>query len=483
MSDIQLSAPGAVVPPGGRTLGRGLLLVMLTVGMVMATVQLLFAPDHLSPVYISGCVFLALVTCILMIVYRATGFKPVNWLSVEIIFIVMLFLVHFWYPLSWLMGATASTDKVWINEAIVCKATMIAAIGLIAFCIGFHLPRDRFHVIRRASYLDGAALFKLKAGGNIVFFVGMFFALLFLILRPSQARYYETGGYSQGLVFVLGIMGIQMGGLLLTIAGARLYGKWRIGTVAKCVSVLYVLMALIEGYRSPVALVVLTVAAAYSEYIKHISFKKIVVVIVSALIVLGIVGVGRHARERSLSGFMSAVSESKELSWRSGIDSLGASVNCLYLAVDTVPSRYPFFHGVLQGSQMVTAIPWSSQLFPWALPEFGSSSIFFTWLKDPNMGSGAGSTIIADMYIEFGTPSVFVEMFLLGMMFKYIQQKARATDGLIWNVAHATLIPTAAILVRNQTLMLLRDVGWPVVGVLLMTWVMGIPRRAAQPRP
>ena len=469
----------------GRNVGRGLILAILFIMFIISLILAYLAPASLSRPYLGTCVIMALVTVILQTIYRATGPRPVNWFCIDVLFMVSFFIIHFWYPMYWLMGQVPSEIKLWINESVVCYATMMSVSGLLAFMMGFNCLADSFPHVQWSSFIDIQALRKWKNAGRIIFLGGCAVVALYIgvLGRELFGGVYGgiVGGYLPRVLYLLLNILIYLGFIIMTIAAARLTGKWKIGTGPKLALMVFLVYVLVLGDRSNVASLVLLLGAAYSEFVKHISLKKFAIGFAAAMFLLGVARIARYSPERTISSFVKTALEYREdIALDESFLNFSGSVRTVYAAVNAVPSEFNYFYGRLKIAELMGVIPFSRRLLPLMRVQFSNSALFLTWIIHRSFASGAGATIIADLYVDFGYPGVVVFMFLIGWLCKYVQQKARQRGTMVWGVAHATMISTVALMPRYNILSLIRGVLWPVLMILVLRAVLGIPKQSAE---
>ncbi len=178
---------------------------------------------------------------------------------------------------------------------------------------------------------------------------------------------------------------------------------------------LLVIPLVISGYRSNAVQLVIPMILMYSLAIKKLSFKKIVLMIVSGYLVLFVIGMtrtGGHIEEGSFDSY--AVIQ----------DFVSAN------AANTFFVDYVDEHGSTGGGNMIlkmAAIVPFMQSFIVAI--FGknsfpqdSSSVFTLTFYNPGEG-GLGTSLIGDLYYSLGLIGTMALMFILGRIIYIINKK------------------------------------------------------------
>jgi hypothetical protein len=469
------SVDQALVEPQDRVLGRSTLAALLGLLLACYLFAIFAAPRTISRPFMLFCVLGGLGTLALQIVFRAVGPKPVNWVSVDILFMLGFCVVHFVYPLFWLLGIVPGSELVWINPEVVCSATAMAVSALLAFALGCNSIRERYNRRQYPVSLNADTLLGWKLVGRVLFLAAIVAMAIYLYIMGSRLTVGPYAGlniqeYGENVVFLLLRILVSLGFLYLTIGAAQLTGKWKIGWVTKLSFFLYVVWIMILGHRTLAVEPLVLVLAAYSEHVKQISFKKLVGLVLAGLLILSVVRAGRQSETRTPTAFLREVKRQREeIGLRNTLVGFGGSVRTLYAAANEVPKNRYYLLGRLKLSGLAAVVPFSRRLLPRRL-EYTSSAWFLTWIIQQDLTlSGVGTTVVADVYLDFGLPGVIIGLFGLGVLVKHVEQKARGTASMAWAVAHATLIPLLAIMPRYTITIIGRGVLWPVFLTLLLS--------------
>jgi oligosaccharide repeat unit polymerase len=463
-----------------------LLLAVLFMSLVVSLLLSRFAPGDLSRPFLGVCVTLAAAAILLQCISKFTLPKPVNWFSVDILFAAAFFLVHFWYTFAWLAGLLPSAIEFWRDTSVVCYASAMSLAGLLAFLLGYNLLPERFSRMRQGAWIDGRPLINWRRFGITVFIVGIISVVVYVMALGAelfQGAYTgsQKGGYwAQVLYLLLGVL-LNLGFVVMTIASGQLWGKWKVGIITKLAIMFFLAYLFVLGDRSLAFSFVIVLGVAYAEYIKPMSLKRFALAIIAGLFIISVGLIGRKSPQRTITSFVShAVQEKEDVSLEGGALNVGGSVRCINEAVRIVPSRYNYFLGKGQVAEIIGLIPFSRRLFDVTGIEYLGSASVLTWSMYGSFESGAGTTIIADIYMDFGYPGVVLIMFLLGLLCKYVQQRARSSASMVSGVAYCCLVSTCALLPRYSLGSLIRGVLWPVLALLLVGSILGIPSQPSQ---
>ena len=404
-----------------------------------------------------------------------------NWFQIDLIFLLMFFLVHFWL---WIAVQYGFAEGVWKSTAYLGRvnyAVALSLLGISAFLLGFNLRAN----IQRPLTKEVVAHAQWKKLGFIIFYAGA-------ALTVSYALYFGTsafeGSYTGSEVGGLGVRSIYMlqgillklGILILLVLNAdneSFMPKCRIPLVVLgCVLV----MLLVLGDRSEFLYTLGVVIFAYTRYFKRIPLSVLVAGFVVITFMMSVVQSSRIEETRSIATMYEvAGSKSDKISLTQGLNGISASGKVLLGAVNAVPKQHAFFYGDLKIVGLLGMIPFGRALFLdlFSINQFGTTSDFLTWyIHGPNSTTGTGTTIVADLYLDYGPFGVVMGLFLLGFLANYANIKASQNDSLMNAVIFCYFAGLLTVLPRYSFLMIIRGLIWPV----LFLWVIR-PFVEAQP--
>ena len=150
-----------------------------------------YAPEGVSAKYMGLTVILATLVVVFQCLQKVRESKPVNWLSVDIVFMVPFVVVHFTLPLFWLLGLIEGSRELWVDESVVGYASMMAVSGLGAFAVGFNLLGERVHDAGRVIQYQKANV--VRAVGLGIFTIG---AIVWIVFVGVAKELLFEGSYS-----------------------------------------------------------------------------------------------------------------------------------------------------------------------------------------------------------------------------------------------------------------------------------------------
>ena len=426
--------------------------------------------------YVGYCSWLAVLVLVNQALIGCVLTKDRNWVQIDLYFVIMFFAIHFWvwfgdsvglFTLGRLPNPKYNT---YVNYGVA-----LSLLGICAFVLGFNLQKRRPYpsVIRllKSERRNWARI------GNYVFFSGALLTLLYALYFGRSAfegNYLgsSTGGLGLRAMYLLQQILVKIGIAIILISSSNKNKIIPANKLQIAVFVTVLAMYLVLGDRSEV---VYTVAVALFAY--SIAYKKIsVVILLSGMLGFSLlssaVQIARTDSERSLATIYSVlVSGREEVSVVSGVENLAGSGFNVLAATSAIPEEWDFFNGKLKIKEALGIIPYGRYLFykrDESLP-FDNSSTFLTWyILGPNSSWGVGSTIIADLYVDFGSAGVVIGMFLLGLLAAKVRNIAMRGNSIVVIVAFSYFAGLFVILPRYSFLVIIRGLLWPLVFLFLL---------------
>ncbi len=431
-------------------------------------------------VYDKGYLCISVVISIAVIIlffFRKERFQMLkfNFFSPVILFIIGFWIVHFQFYFDLLLGNFTEFDyKFFVKPNIIYKSSLISLIGLSSFLLGyvFCTPSKKQRIYK--SYNDIST--KILSFFNLV--------LVFLFIKTAGWAYIN-GGYGRvsledtiSTYYSLFITLISFSIMILKSYGNSSFidGRKKFIDYMKMydglfyISIItYISVVILSGDRGP-AIVLLT-SFVFNYFLISRKKMKITYFLLSIFIAASLISLLGDVRTHS--GYVDSFSEkmdialsddSKGNSFLPITEELAGSVRCLNYALDYVPEKHPYLYGSIFFKNIISAIPFSSGLMRNFLDDsfkYRSSASFITWIEQGDFpNSGAGTTCIADIYIDFGLIGVVILLFIFGFIFKYVEVNLFCFKNVsLWIyclgfilMAYAIYIPRSSFLLQFRSL-------------------------------
>lgn len=200
----------------------------------------------------------------------------------------------------------------------------------------------------------------------------------------------------------------------------------------------YLLLQFMIGDRGPIITIVLAYMLAYFL----MSGKKIRMFVAIALVFLGAImlttiGQLRHETNiLTISDFVSYKNRSEMNSILPATNELAGSYNTLTYSVANVPLKHDFFYGMIQIREIIIAVPFLHRFLPFAFSEItieNSSSDYCSYLiQGYNRTYGNGSSLLADIYLDFGIVGIIIIMIWLGYFIYRLDMEIYYGNNIYW---------------------------------------------------
>ena len=404
--------------------------------------------------------------------------KTINWFRLDVIFILGFSIVHFQWPLMHsLSGLTPSNFFLFWGTSSYLDymnyGTWLSTIGLVSWFLGYSL-------LKKINYSDLNFNFEFKY--KLFYY---FTLLLFVLFILSAGKDYLSGAIYKddvktGGIFVYFQLLLSFSILVLitililnNIKNKYLGFFHLISKFDKKITILFtgiILLYLIVGDRGGAIQPVFTFLILYGTLINPITKKQFVLLITTGALVLTIVGLGRGVK--SEDNVFAAGTQNLQISSAYDITlELANSSRTLYKALSLVPRHDDFFYGKLWTNEILANIPIGQSIYlnltNDTIYELSSSKYLTYQTRGRYSTWGEGTSLIADIYLNFGIYGVIVFMLLLGIFFKKIINEFTLRKNLYWIVAGAILAAYAFYIGRGGLFYPLRPIIWSMILVLI----------------
>ncbi len=406
--------------------------------------------------------------------------KDKNWFRLDVLFLLGYGIVFYQWAIMIAISDMdvnafkyvryGGVDTMYINYG-----TWLSTIGMLVWFIGYswyRTKRKRNVIIYKVNYK------KLYWFSAILF-------ILFVLTAGSAffgaGSYRMYGGNTQGegiaayfqLLFSIAI-------LVLTAVvvinnkyklNIKLY-SWLLKLDKKylVLASIYIFIFMSIGDRGAVMQVAFTFLVLFGALVRPISLKEFSLIIVFGALVLTLIGIGRMADtdENIL------IAGASEIEFSSNYDvtlELANSSRTLYRALSEVPERHEYFFGKLWLGNFFSNIPLAQQAYLQLAGEKAydiSSAGYITYLRfGSKPPSGEGTSLIADIYLNFGLLGVIFFMFILGLFLKKLQNELNVQENFYWLISAGIFASIVFYMGRGGLFSGLRPVLWGLFLALL----------------
>ncbi len=400
--------------------------------------------------------------------------KEKNWIQIDVLFLFMYYAIHFWV---WFSAAVDSTIiggfpkpgyENYVNISIA-----VSLLGQTAFILGYNIYADKY-AHKGGELPDRKQWVKV---GNLVFYAGVALTVAYALFFGKEAFEGSYVGSSIGnlgvrAAYLLQQLFVKLGIVIILLAHADKKKFIPDCKIQLGVFVGVLLMYLVLGDRSEFVYTAAVGVFAYSISYRRIALPVLLAGLLAFAFLSSAVRIARTADERSLTAlYEAAISDREDVSVSAGVDNISGSGFTLLAATTAIPDKFDYYMGRLKYKELLGVIPFGRFFFytrDKSLP-YDNSSTFLTWyILGPNSSWGVGSTITADVYVDFGPPGVAIAMFILGGIASFFKKKASRSSSFIVVVVFCYFAGLLTLLPRYSYLVIIRGLIWPLV----LLWIL-----------
>lgn len=393
-----------------------------------------------------------------------------NWFRLDIMFLLGYGIVHFQWPIMFSISGIYPEKfaKVSMSSFYVNYGTWLAASGVVSWFLGHSLLAIR----TVPGNVDYSFNYKKLLWLTVILNV------LFLSTAGSDylsgGVYKGSGGSAAGEGIAAYFQLLLSFSIVVITATILLNYKnnfkfnsmaWLLSLDKKYLflTICYILLFFSIGDRGASIQVIFAFLVLFGCLIRPITFIELIIMTIIGSLLLTLIGLGRGAKDGD--NILSSGLDNFEMT--SGYDitlELANSARTLYSSLSAVPQYHDYFYGKLWLDKILSIFPFAQniylQLSEDVAYEMGSSA-YITYLKfGLYPPSGEGTSLVADIFLNFGLIGVLFCLFLLGMFFKKVENELKLQQNYYWMVIAALLASMAFYMGRGSLFDPLRMIIW-----------------------
>jgi hypothetical protein len=389
--------------------------------------------------------------------------------KIEVFFLLFYFILFYLPYQKYVLGLYNLKENFFLQNTYIeyTNISILACtIGLISFMEGIQkkIYLKKKYKIKEYSQVQYNKLF------NVVF---IFLIILLAIFSLTGLQSYLVNTYTgsdtgdtttNGIYFIISVFMLFLSGFSLMFY--KKFNKFKYFFYVLCLS--YSILLLISGDRNTFFIIAVSLVAGFYTYVKKINRLKIILYVFAALYLYQIIEISRNSEERGLNAIVSAMSVWDETTTDDKVDKSSFSITTTATRIGfvMVPEKIDYFYGKFKIIGIAGIIPYSRSLFVDPKDKFVTSTDVLI------LGSGTtwsvGSSIIADIYVDFGILGVIILMYFLGYFANFIQQKAQLNNNSIkWGVLYLITFSLYSQISRYSFDFIARFIFW----TFLIFWI------------
>ena len=436
--------------------------LLLFLNFIILCVLFLFCPEDMNKYYISSCLIIVLSSLVFFYVVKKNQHNDFIVFSITTFFLLSYIIVHFQIPIIELFGISIKSNIfhfIWTDESIINKSIITSSLGILSFMIGSLILEEN---IKEQKNI----IVKYRSNKSILFLIvpTYIFYILFFITSGS----YSSGAYYAGdqlgmSNYFFSAFNVFLSATLITrLYYISLINNKNINFVAYfklfgmpilIIVLWHITFSFYVGDRGPVLVYSTLLMSLY--FTRYHRFKFIYLIIFF-LLVGPIMSLMSQARSRyigqsyldRMKNAQMAYSEKTKILSKFESDNiimpqtveLAYSIRCLNHAIYSISDINDYFFGYFQIRQIVSSIPGAGGIFLKVFGEnekkYNGSSSYITYLIQGDYPKyGDGTSVTADLYLDFGILGVIIGCMLFGIFLSKYEQYLYANSinsMLIW---------------------------------------------------
>lgn len=419
-------------------------LIILFVFIVLVVMSL-FAPIHYNKEYLLFIIFIAIGGIIYPFIAGNDSISMYN-IRPVLFFLLGYFIVFYQLYVDLLLGYTSARNTTFIDPDIINVSATYSTIGLYAFLIGYC-----GYIAKTKKYSDNSLpvikynLYPFCILFIIASFLRIFYSLKNMLsgIQYSQEMLENAAGGIQNYTSILFMTSFYA---LLAIHTNNLKGSndisvkqyfRKLGLFTSICLFVCVIVQFLSGSRSPIIVILSGLAFSYF-YVskKRISWIKILFLFLIFSSVMMFVAIARVSTGLGIDEKYNLMQVRSLENNSIFIPSLeyASSLKTFNASLAYVPKEHDYLYGNFQFRSVLATIPFSSRIrneFLNSEKKYSSSAFFVThMIQGDNYLWGEGTSILADLYLDFGIIGIIIGMFLLGLFFRIIEYRVLSNNRL-----------------------------------------------------
>lgn len=431
--------------------------------MLIASVAMRFyAPVGLNNLFLLTVSVMALFAYFISAIHLSKEYDRFSWVGLFNFFSLGYLIVHIHNPLlSCFVEEIKYYNKNWFSVDHVCSSAALSLAGYLAFLIvyTFFKSRDRGILTDKPTTTLSLTILKWVVLVLAIASYVAFFVFLGLAGEKYRSGIYSGGGdyWGSGATYAFLVFQIFLfSAIILDLYRLRiLYERltsiqfiMRQNPLVLGIAGLFILVSIYVGDRGPVMQIIMLYAAAYGIY-----FGKIRLLKFTLFVLIGAIAMSYLARYRtSFEGvsFEDKIEEGKyqmsQTKWYQPTAELGTSFRCVP-ASELIVENNGLFWGFFKINNFASCIPFASRFLA---PNLGmgmsgvtSSRYLTSVMIGPTSTIGVGTTVVADIYLDFGFPGVLILMGFIGWFFARLENRSVTCYSLMYFSAYLLFVSIA----------------------------------------
>jgi len=445
--------------------------------LLLIIVVIIFKPEFKSEINSSLLIFYNSIMISAMLIYFNSIKKNNNWFRIDLIFLIGFIIVHFQWAIMYSFSDLLPENiyRFFVDPIYFNFATYLSLLGLLGWFFGFELIKEKPPKKQHIYIYSTNNLRIITTISFIIYFIenGSYYLAGGKYTKTITQEASAIGAYMY-LIFSISIL------ILTAILILNNRSKWN-GNLFRWIKGLdkrdliiiisYALFFVLSGDRGPVLKLAIVVLFFFSTFVRSIGKMKLLMLITSGALLLTIIGNGRGKVDGQNIVFSGVDNFQLNNAYDITLE-LANSSRTLYKGLSHVPEKHDYFYGKLWSGNILSVIPFAQSAYIYVTGakkyETGSARYITFLTFGPNSVSGEGTSLIIDIYLNFGVFGVFAFMTLFGYFFKIIINKLNTDFTKKWLLILIVITSLSFYFGRSDLFVFFRPV---VFGIIIITFL------------
>lgn len=392
-----------------------------------------YSPEYYSE---SFCYNVFILFFISIFFFLRNTIKNKNYFNFHVFFLLSTFFTNFAYPV-FIYPTNPEYFSVFsysFNHNIISRATALSEVAINAYILGVSLYNTKTKIVNKNLVYEYSYFFS-SGLRRFTKYLAFLFSILFSIYTMYVATY-EPQEIILNTQFVNVVIVLFVIAIIINLFSIKeevrnnLYLFLRKNTLLILSGIFVVLFSLWFGDRGPAIQIIFVLIFAYVYFVKPISLKTLLLLIVVGLFFLTLISYTRGTQSNLRSGSITGTitEASRQITtfntfWNYGMDLIVNNRN-LYVACE-LADKDGLLYGKSYFPYLFAPIPGVPSLLTDAIfnttPDELSSAYKIT--KEAGLDWGLGSNAVGDVYMNFGLLGIILCFFLFGYLISQLSQK------------------------------------------------------------
>lgn len=386
--------------------------------------------------------------------------KNTDWFSLDMVFFILFYLIHFGYLFTFSLGLSEYESEVFWNSNYMNSTIILASCAISSYLAGFSLisPKTEYKSLQFYHNKENQILIFAKFLMILVFM--MFWLPILSILEIALIDYeslIRVGELSP--IGKLYWIGQYLAIFCLSVISLSYFKKRKLKSFFVILAFIYIISYFIIGDRGGFIYYAIIPLLAYHYFYKKVNMSKLTVSLFIVLLFSSVISVSRvSSTYNPVEAYkLYKEAENKDNPVLDSITEFGKSIKTVNIVVSNFPENYDYWYGKSYVDSFLI-------IFPNFFSNRTSDGID-TWLTENFFGKytyGRGGSMLMESYGNFGFIGTILFFNILGLLSGSLYRKTKSSNNFLYFIVYLAFSASICIWMRNTSSYLFRTLAWTV---------------------